>query len=116
MTPEEIEALAPLDVVYLKNLAKELHEAAAPLLETPLPAQEFEDQENIRIALNLKLSESISAYQQQITDLKAIVTELRIVKSYLAADRKRIESRKIAGFVADKAERERTMNRIRSDS
>ncbi len=104
-TPESIEAIPHVDILQIKELAASLHEATPALLDTPLPAQEIERQEQLRGALCLKISRTLAYLDGEIANLSALKTDLRIVKSYATSDKKRLESYKIAGFVREKEER-----------
>src|SRR4051812_45566227 len=83
---EIIEAMSPENIVELKTLAKELHEATPELVNTPLPPQEYERQEGLRAALGRKLQESLNYLDGKIHDLEALKRDIRSVKSYCGGD------------------------------
>lgn len=102
LTPELIEGLAKDQIVDLKKLAMSLHEATGGVLETPMGAKDAEQEQDLREALMLKLSESINFLDSQIADLKAVQKDLRIVKGYQQSDKRRIESYKIGLYIKEK--------------
>jgi hypothetical protein len=104
-TCETIEAIPRADIPEVRRLACELHEATTGILDTPLHPQQLEEQESLRTAINLKLSESINDLDARIADMKALKNDLRILKGYTASDKERIKSAKIAAYIQLKEQR-----------
>jgi len=100
-TPESIEALEAADVLLVRNTARELHEALPGALDM-LSIPDVENEQSLRKAMSLKLSESINHLDSQIADLEAIKKELRIAKGYQSSDWERIKSHLIGLYIARK--------------
>lgn len=104
---ESIEGMDKADVQALRVLAAELHEGTAGILDTPLSAKDYEEQEVLRDVMILKLREASAYLGSQISDLEVVKKDLSILMGWLRSDRDRIESLKISGYVREKAERNR---------
>lgn len=92
ITPETIEASPCENVVDVKNLAVELHEATAGILSTPLPSGDIKREQENRTAMKLKLDETMGYLKTQISDLEAVIRDLRTKKGYMTSDESRLES------------------------
>ncbi len=92
LTPEQIEGIKNEAVVDIKNLAVELHESTVGVLSTPMTSQDIDREVRLRTAMKLKLDECMGYLKSQITDLEAILRDLRTKKGYLSSDEDRLKS------------------------
>lgn len=91
-TPESIEALPKEGIADLRRLTDELHQATAPILDTPLSSADIERELRLRTAMKLKLDESMGWLAEQIANLEGVKRDLRTKKGYQTTDEDRLQS------------------------
>lgn len=91
-SPESIEAIPSSDIIAIKNLADELHDGTAGILDTPLHSAEIERQLRLRSAMKLKIDECNGWLKSQMADLEGVLRDMRTKKGYATTDEDRIES------------------------
>ena len=107
MTPEQIEALDPSQIIPISQLANELHAATPGILDSMLNARDVDEQMALRTAMQTKLKEAKSELDKRIADLEALKRELGIRASYQTSDLKRLKSHVIGLYIKEKELRTR---------
>mgnify|MGYP001606884228 CR=1 FL=1 len=92
LSPEIIENMSKELIVDIKNLAVELHQSTIGILETPLPSAEIDRQIRLRSSMKLKIDEASGYLKSQLSDLEAVLRDLRTKKGYLTSDNDRLTS------------------------